>query len=425
MMWRSRREGSRDEVLLAVLGERLRSAAARIKMRPDFQSSLRTSLTMEAVLGERLRDAATTVKPRPDFQSSLRTSLIMEASTALVPAPGEAPAQPVRTVRVVPRRRMTIVAAFVATALGMGSMASASASALPGEGLYPIKRAAERVEMVFHRGLADRGAFKLELAERRLNEARALAERGDGELAAESVREFEEAADDGTRDLMASYRDDNATASIVVLNQFAERTDDVLDALESQLPSESSFVVDNARERVEAIGSESEALCPECGGGSEESLASPPDPEPELEPEPEPPAEPPSPAPAAGVPSGTSSSSEEDEERDDEDEEEESDDSDSDEPEVPEPTPTPTPEPTPTPSPTPTPCPTTTPIPEPAPTPPCPTPEPTEPPVPPVPTDPPTILPEIIPETLEGVGKGVGELIGGTLGGLHVGQNAR
>src|SRR5690242_19247196 len=117
MIWRSRREGSHDEALLAVLGERLRSAAARIKLRPAFESSLRSSLTMEAALGERLRDAATVVEPRPEFQSSLRTSLIMEASTALVPVPGEPRVQPIRTARTMPRRRTTIAAAFVAAAL--------------------------------------------------------------------------------------------------------------------------------------------------------------------------------------------------------------------------------------------------------------------------------------------------------------------
>ena len=438
MMWRNRRGGSHDEALLAALGERLRSAATRIRIRPDFQSSLRTSLTMEAALGERLRDAATEVTPRPDFQSSLRTSLLMEASTALVPAPGEPRAQPVRTVRVVPRRRVTIAAAFVAMALGMGGMASASASALPGEGLYPIKRVAERVELVFHRGLADRGAFKLELAERRLNEARALAAMGEDDRASDSVREFEEAAADGTRDLIASYREDNATASLVVLNQFTDRTEEVLDALASQLPSEST-VVDNARDRVEALGSQSEELCPSCGGGSDEGFAPPIDSDPVPEPEPdpaEPPSEPSLPVPPAPGPSDTSTSSQEDDEDEDEDEDEGSD---SEEPEAPTPSPTPTPEPTPTPTPEP-PCPTTTPTPgpepEPTPTPtpeptPCPTPtpeptpspEPTEPPEPPAPTDPPTILPEIIPETLEGVGQGVGELVGGTLGGLHLGQN--
>jgi len=428
MIWRSRRDGSHDEALLAALGERLRSAAARINVRPGFQSSLRTSLTMESALGERLRGAATAVKPRPDFQSSLRTSLIMEASTALVPVPGEPSARTVRTVRVVPRRRMAIVTAIVTTALGMGGMASASASALPGEGLYPVKRVAERVELAFQRGLADRGAFKLELAERRLAEARALAALGPeyDELATESVREFEKTAADGTADLMEAYREGSTRAGMVVLNEFAVRTDEVLSDLAAQLPSDATVVVDDAREQIEAIGTGSEELCPTCGGGPEEGWAPPVDTDPVPEPEPELPAEPPAepePVPPATVPSETTSPSYdddyEDEESDDEEsEDEESDDTDTDEPE---PTPTPTPEPSPSPSPEPTPEPTPTPTPEPTPTP---TPEPTEPPVPPVPTDPPPVLPEIIPETLEGVGNGIGQLVGGTLGGLHLGQDA-
>ena len=384
MMWRSRREGSSEETLLAALGERLSGAAA-------------------------------TVQPRAEFRSSLRTSLTMEASTALIPTPSEPSARPARTVRVMPRRRTAIAAAFVATALGLGSMASASASALPGDGLYPIKRVAERVELAFHRDLADRGAFKLELAERRLDEARELAARGPefDDLATESVREFEKAAADGTADLMAAYREDNARGGMVVLNEFTVRTDEALDALASQLPSEST-VLDDARESVQAIGSQSEQLCPSCGGGPDEGTTPPvgSDPVPEPEPETPTPADPPDdpsfpippPAPAPSDSTTTSSDDDEDDDDEDEDDEEESEDTDSDEPEVPTPTPTPTPEPTPSPSPTPT---------EPTPTP-----TPTEPPEPPEPTDPPTILPEIIPELLEGVGNGVGQLIGGTPGGL-------
>ena len=132
-----------------------------------------------------------------------------------------------------------IASAFVATTLGLGSMASASASALPGEALYPVKRATEQVELAFHRGLADRGAFQLELAERRLEEARVLSQRGPefAELAAESVREFEEAAAAGTADLMAAFLKDDARASIAVLNSFTARSDELLNDLASQLPS--------------------------------------------------------------------------------------------------------------------------------------------------------------------------------------------
>ena len=378
MMWRSRHSGTHDEALLTALAARLRGMAR-------------------------------SVEPRADFRSSLRTSLVMEASTALVP--DEQALQPARFTRVVPRRRLAIVTAFVAASLGLGSMASASASALPGEALYPVKRATERVELTFHRGLADRGAFQLELAERRLDEARELSARGPeyADLAAESVREFEEAAAAGTADLVAAFREDHSRSSMVVLNRFTERTEDVLAGLSSQLPAEATVALDQARDQLDTIANRSEDLCPSCGDGSDDGATPPADsggpatPGPEPEPEPEAPPSDPSPvdpaAPASPTtaPSdgGSTASEDEDESDEDEDEDEDSDsDDDSDEPEAP--TPTPTPEPTPEPTPTPTPTPT-------------PSPDPTEP--------PPGGL-------LEGVGDTVGELVGGTLGALNLSPDA-
>lgn len=383
MTWRSRRPEPRDEAFLAALGDRLRGIAR-------------------------------SVHPRPEFRSSLRTSLVMEASTALVPDPNQ-PRQPAPTSHALPRRRLVIATALVATSLGMGGMASASASALPGEALYPIKRATERVELTFHRGLADRGAFQLELAERRLHEARELSERGPefAGLAAQSVREFEETAAAGTADLMEAFREDNTPTSIVVLNRFTSRTEVLLSTLAAQLPAEATVAVEDARESIEAIADQSEQACPTCGGGSGDSAAPPPSPDyptdpaspepaPEPEPEPdsedptsEPPIEPPLPAPPVSSETDTASEDESDEE--DEDDSDESEDDESDD-ESPTPTPTPTPEPTPTPTPTPTPDPTPTPTPTP-------TPDPTDPPVPPDPTDP--GLPGLI-----------GGLIGGTLDSL-------
>jgi hypothetical protein len=353
MMWRSRRPGTRDEALLVALAERLRRVAR-------------------------------SVEPRADFRSSLRTTLVMEASTALTDAPAQSSAaHPARFARVIPRRRMTIAAAFVATALGLGSMASASASALPGETLYPVKRATEQVELTFHRGLADRGAFRLELAERRLEEARALSERGPefADLAEESVRAFEEAAAAGTADLVAAFREDNARNSLVVLNRFTARTDEALNALGSQLPTGAASAVDDARDRLETIDSRSEQLCPTCGGGLDNGTSSPAGPNdsveaaPEPEPEPEAPTSAPQPLePSAPVPSDSprlddyEAVSENDDSDGDSDDDSDGDgDGDSDEdaqsrsdepgpgttPEpTPEPTPSPEPEPTPSPEPT-------------------------------------------------------------------------
>src|SRR5689334_12080851 len=106
MMWRSRSSGLHDESFLAALGRRLHSIAE-------------------------------SVQPREEFRSSLRTFLMMEASTALVPDPSRPAVDVARPVRVAPRRRIVIATAFIATTLGLGGLSTASASALPGEALYP------------------------------------------------------------------------------------------------------------------------------------------------------------------------------------------------------------------------------------------------------------------------------------------------
>ena len=345
MMWRSRQSEAHDEALLAALGDRLRGIAR-------------------------------SVEPRPEFRSSLRTSLVMEASTALVPDPNQ-PVPPVSTSRVLPRRRMVIATALVATSLGLGGMASASASALPGEALYPIKRATEQVELTFHRDLADRGAFQLELAERRLREARELSERGDADLAAESVREFEETAAAGTADLMTSFREDDTRAGLVVLNRFTTRTEVLLSTLAAQLPPEATAAVDDARESLATIADRSEQMCPTCDAGSGGGASPPPGsdysadpgssaPEPDIPPSSDPPTEPPAPSPPFSAPTQTSSTVSDDESEDEDDDDDESEEDESEDEDAkphspgrtPEPTPSPTPAPSPSPSPTPTPDPT-------------------------------------------------------------------
>ena len=320
MMWRSRRPESNDAALLAALGKRLRNVAGA-------------------------------VEPRANFRSSLRTSLVMEAETALVPAPTAPRVRAARATRVIPRRRMVIASAFVATLLGLGSMASASASALPGETLYPVKRATEQLELTFHRDLADRGAFQLELAERRLVEAHEVSERGPefADLATETLREFEVEVAAGTADLMEAYSEGNARGSLVVLNNFTDRTDELLDDLASQLPAEA---LEDARDQLKAIDSSSEQLCSTCGGGSDADppTSAAPEGSEDTSPEPEPePAEPPvEPSLPASAPSTTSSDDEDESEEQDEDEDGDEDSDESDEPDPPTPTPTPVPTPDPT-----------------------------------------------------------------------------
>jgi hypothetical protein len=75
-----------------------------------------------------------------------------------------------------PRHRVALmlVAAAITVVLLGGAAVAASASAKPGDLLYPVKRAAENIELIVHRDPASRARLHLEFAERRLTELSAL-----------------------------------------------------------------------------------------------------------------------------------------------------------------------------------------------------------------------------------------------------------
>jgi hypothetical protein len=75
------------------------------------------------------------------------------------------------------QRRWTLVLAMVIVVLLVGgSMMTASASSLPGDTLYPVKTATEKVQGFFTWGSEAKASFNINLAQRRLNEVESLAE---------------------------------------------------------------------------------------------------------------------------------------------------------------------------------------------------------------------------------------------------------
>ncbi len=77
-----------------------------------------------------------------------------------------------------PRHRLLVVliAAAITTILLAGGAVAASAGALPGQLLYPVKRAVEKIDLAFHHDPASRARLHLEFAQRRLNELSTLLE---------------------------------------------------------------------------------------------------------------------------------------------------------------------------------------------------------------------------------------------------------
>lgn len=143
-----------------------------------------------------------------------------------------------------------LVAACVALALALGGTLRVSADSLPGDRLYGVKRAAERLRLAVTIGAASRAALALQLAELRAREIGALAEAErpvDPALLAAVVAAYDEAA----RATGAS----GDAALAAVLGASAERAAQDLTSLAERADPELRRDLRAASERIEASGS--------------------------------------------------------------------------------------------------------------------------------------------------------------------------
>ena len=163
-------------------------------------------------------------EPTPEFRLSLRTALMTEAQTVLVRSTrSPAPSRFAPTSRPVRRRVAGLTAAALASA-GVVGLVSSSASAVPGEMLYPVKRSVESVQLALHQGDGSRGSYQLAQASERLAEARELSEnpsaRND-ELIASTLDDFSSQAEQGSNSLFDDYDNNGKEKSIRKVNDFA------------------------------------------------------------------------------------------------------------------------------------------------------------------------------------------------------------
>jgi hypothetical protein len=216
------------------------------------------------------------VQPAPAFRESLRAQLMADAATVLVPAPAasrrtlddDAVARPVR------RRIVAATTALVASAGTLGLVAS-SASAVPGEMLYPVKRSVESAELVFHRSDASRGAFQLSQASERLAEARALSADGRSrDLIAQSLDDFAESAVTGSSKLFDDFSTHGSKTSVEQVNSFAAASSADLSALSSRLGDDLGDSLAAASAAVSEVAGEAATLCASCDPADIDALSS-------------------------------------------------------------------------------------------------------------------------------------------------------
>lgn len=207
------------------------------------------------------------VSARPEFVTALRERLMAEAATALVPDDLSRLTLPAR--RPARERRLAAVVGGLAIVGATTSLAVASQSALPGDSLYPVKRAIEQAHTGLSVGESSKGTTILANASDRLDEVDALTRQdhfGDEIRIADTLNTFTDQATQATDLLLADYAHTGEASSIAHLRDFASSSLTRLAALEPLVPAEARDELIRAANVLTTIDSEAALRCSDCGG---------------------------------------------------------------------------------------------------------------------------------------------------------------
>ncbi len=212
---------------------------------------------------------ATPVEPRADFVTDLRGRLMAEADSAL--AAGLVQQAPTRDLadRRVPKRERRLAAAVGSFALvgATASMAVAAQGALPGETLYPLKRALENAQAGVQPDVDGKGATILANATGRLDEVDRLSRDAgahDPVVISSTLEAFTEQASQAAALLMEAYEETGRPELIDDVRVFASQSMESLRDLEPLVPRESRAALISASQVLRQIDQAAMEACPTC-----------------------------------------------------------------------------------------------------------------------------------------------------------------
>ena len=212
---------------------------------------------------------------RPEFVADLRERLMLAAAAELTPVATSArerddvarlTIKPVRTRR---ERRVGIALGAVAILGATTSMAVASQGAIPGDALYPVKRAIENTQAGFSVGDDSKGETVLGNASTRLDEVGKLTKKKDPDarLVTQTLNTFTNQATQAGDLLMSDYENTGHEQSIEQLHQFNQQSLDALEELNVVIPPAAHDALENAAQIIYTLDLAAQNVCPECGEG--------------------------------------------------------------------------------------------------------------------------------------------------------------
>ncbi|QSR24619.1 hypothetical protein CFH99_03170 [Nocardioides aromaticivorans] len=209
------------------------------------------------------------VTARPEFVSSLRTQLVAAAERA------PAVAQDDLAARLTPRqrrgsreRRIAALVGGFAVVSATGSMAMAAQDSLPGDVLYPVKRAIENAQTNLQSDNAGKADSLLSHAEARLEEVQELTARdADSDVIASTLQDFTDQTTQASELALDDFSQTGKTDGIADLRAFAADSMDVLGALGPLVPEELRSPLITATQTVRQVDAAAWEACPTCADG--------------------------------------------------------------------------------------------------------------------------------------------------------------
>lgn len=211
---------------------------------------------------------------RPEFVADLRSRLMTAA--AEMPATPERRTDAATALRLTPKqkrgsreRRAAALLGGFAVVAASGSMAVASQSALPGDTLYPVKRAIENAHANLESSPQAKASVLLGNAETRLSEVEELSSRGDADASeiSSTLQAFKDQTSQASVVAIDAFNSDGSGDALTELRTFASSSMGRLSALDDVLPVDARPALVSAAQTVQSIDQAAYDACPTCTDG--------------------------------------------------------------------------------------------------------------------------------------------------------------
>lgn len=212
---------------------------------------------------------------RAEFVADLRSQLLTAAA--------DLPALPARrtdeatALRLTPSqgrgrrdRRVAALLGGFAVVAASGSMAVASQSALPGDALYPVKRAIENAHVNLETSPQAKASVLLSNASTRLTEVEKLSRRdhaGDTSEISSALQDFKNQASQASAVAIDDFSSNGDDTALDAVHTFASSSMSRLSALDDVLPTGARPALIAAAQTVRSVDSAAYDACPTCSDG--------------------------------------------------------------------------------------------------------------------------------------------------------------